>query len=161
MAIPSSFPSFGMTARESMRLNHMFRKDEPLIQEIFGLQVLFGMIGSFYHGLIGFVIGMAQFAPVASLVPGRVGGAFRAAGWHIFTAVMWLVAVGFEARRFALAQWTLAAGLRAALKRRLRRALKPPSADDATATAAEASDGAADKAGTDFDGGRRWRLIYI
>ena len=46
IVVPDKLPSFGLTERENLRLAYMFRKDEPLVQEIFGLQVLFGWLGA-------------------------------------------------------------------------------------------------------------------
>ena len=85
--IPDKMPSFGLSKRENLRLSYMYLKDEPLLLEVFGLQMLFGALGA-QAGLGGFVLGAWQFAPFASLVPGRAGNVLRMAGWHIFDFVI-------------------------------------------------------------------------
>ena len=110
MTIPNKLPSFGLSKRESTRLSCMFRRDEPLLQEVLGLQVLLGMIGSNVMGFVGIVLGCFQFAPCLSMIPGRVGEVFRITGWHIFSALlkffevadrMWRSTASYRLRRVA------------------------------------------------------------
>ena len=42
--VPDKLPSFGLTERENLRLSYMVRREEPLFQEVFGLQMLFGWL---------------------------------------------------------------------------------------------------------------------
>ena len=78
--------SFGLTPREGFRISHMFKRDEPLPQEMFGLQVLLAMAGSSLAGWCGALLGF-QFAPAATFAPGRVGDGFRYAGWQSFQLI--------------------------------------------------------------------------
>jgi len=84
--VPDSLPTFGLSEREQWRLSHMSLPEEPLPQEIFGLQVLAGTAGSQAAGFIGAVMAATQLAPCLCFMPGRVGNAFRLAGWHSFVA---------------------------------------------------------------------------
>ena len=117
VVVPDKFPTFGLSERQQLRLSCMFTRDEPLMHEIIGLQVLFGAIGSRINGAIGFILGffqvswashlqvsstltltlidvmhahgLLQVAPFFSIVPGRCGDSIRALGYMIYTAVAW------------------------------------------------------------------------
>lgn len=88
VVIPDKLPSFGLTERERTRFSYMFRRDEPLFQEIFGLQVLLGLMGSHANGMAGLVIGVAQVGPFLSFIPGRAGNVMRWTGWYIFAGII-------------------------------------------------------------------------
>eukprot|EP00966_Prymnesium_polylepis_P038272 887683-Prymnesium_polylepis.1 len=88
LIIPDRLPTFGLSERESTRLSYMFGREEPLFQEIVGLQVLMGMLGSNAMGFVGGVLGCFQFAPCFAFAPGRVGNGCRLIGWHIFSAML-------------------------------------------------------------------------
>ena len=126
--IPNCFPSFGMSARESMRFNHMIRREEPLFQEVLGLQFLCSVFGSM-HGWMFAVIGFGQIAPMMSFVPGRAGYALRTAGWYVFAGVLRLAFFCDSASKLATLQtsrvervWRRAAGGLSGGLRSLRRA---------------------------------------
>ena len=69
VVIPDKFPTFGLSPRQQLRLSNMQTRGEPLIQEIFGLQVVLGALGSQTHGMLGFVLGFFQVS--ASPSPSR------------------------------------------------------------------------------------------
>ena len=84
VVIPASLPTFGLSEREQIRFRHMILHEEPLPHEVFGLQVLFGAIGTHIAGLIGCIMGTFQIAPCLSWVPGHFGDALRTVGWQAF-----------------------------------------------------------------------------
>ena len=45
--IPSRLPTFGLSEREQVRFRYMILSAEPLPHEVFGLQILLGVMGSF------------------------------------------------------------------------------------------------------------------
>ena len=85
--VPDTFPSFGLSERQLLRLSYMIRRDEPLIQEVMGLQFASLAIGS-QHSFVGGVLGCMQFAPMISFWPGRVGDAIRTVGYRVFVVVV-------------------------------------------------------------------------
>ena len=103
--IPDRLPSFGLSERESTRFDHMFRRDEPLLQEVFGMQMLFGMLGSRASGILGFVLGVGQIGPFFSFMPGRLGDASRTIGWYVFAAALTCANIASLWFRSARALW--------------------------------------------------------
>ena len=97
---PPRLPTFGLSEREQIRFRYMMLRSEPLPHEIFGLQVLLGVIGTHLAGFIGFIFGSCQLAPCVSWLPGTVGDKFRATGWLTFSSVrsacMWTSSVWRE-----------------------------------------------------------------
>ena len=85
--IPDKMPSFGLSQREILRLSSMFKRDEPLLQEILGCCMLLGLIGQRVSGLFGFLLGATYLGPFSSVIPGRVGNLFRIVGFHAFLCV--------------------------------------------------------------------------
>ena len=75
------------TERQRVRFSFMILSTEPLPHEIFGLQALFGTVGATVYGMVGFLLGAFQLAPIASWAPGRCGEMLRSAGWGSFTAL--------------------------------------------------------------------------
>lgn len=106
VVIPNSMPTFGLSARQSMRLAYMYRREEPLPQEIFGLQVLIGLVGSQLMGVMGAVMGFFQFAPCLSFFPGQGGEILRATGWHIFTLTVKVIEAVNKLLAAARTPWT-------------------------------------------------------
>ena len=89
--VPDKLPSFGLTERENLRLTYMLRPDEPLLHEVVGLQMLFGWLGALLSGVVGFLIGIGQVAPILSFIPGLAGHAIRGAGYRFFLLIMMAV----------------------------------------------------------------------
>ena len=87
LVVPDKLPSFGLTERENLRMRYMQLRDEPLLYEVFGLQIFVGMIGS-KAGFFGFLSGASQLGPALSFMPGRGGHLLRAAGWHTFMSMI-------------------------------------------------------------------------
>jgi len=103
--VPDKLPSFGLTERENLRLSYMVRREEPLFQEVFGLQMLFGWLGAFYSGAIGLVVGAGQLAPLLGFCPGRAGHLFRGAGYRFFVFIASVCDVCTSACKFTKAHW--------------------------------------------------------
>ena len=112
--VPDRLPTFGLSERESMRLSYMVKSTEPIFPETFGLQVLFGMLGSQLHGFVGFIIGVGQLGPLSSMLPGRCGHLFRGAGWWAFTAVVRACLLVDRSTKAARVQWLRLAEARVA-----------------------------------------------
>ena len=84
VVVPSRLPTFGLSGRESLRFDLMVLRDEPLVQEVIGLQALLGAVGAQF-GVLGSVMGSCHFAPCFALLPCKLGGdVARSVGWHTF-----------------------------------------------------------------------------
>ncbi|KAL1499125.1 hypothetical protein AB1Y20_013637 [Prymnesium parvum] len=103
--VPSTFPTFGLSARENARLAYMYRREEPLPQEILGLQLLLAFLGSKAMGVLGALLGCFQFAPCLSFFPGQMGELLRATGWHVGSAVLRTLILLDGLAAGARAQW--------------------------------------------------------
>ena len=105
--IPPSVPTFGLSEREQIRFRHMILAEEPLPHEVFGLQILFGAIGTQIAGFVGCLMGTFQIAPCVSWLPGVVGDGLRTVGWQAF-------AVARSGARTSVTAWR-ASGMAVAL----------------------------------------------
>jgi len=94
-------PTFGLAAREQERLRTLTLREEPLIQEMIGLQMLASLMGLLV-GPLGFFLGLMHGGSLCFL-PGRVGEGLRRAGWHTFQslgkayAALWRLCVACRA----------------------------------------------------------------
>ena len=67
-----------------MRFRYMILSAEPLPHEVFGLQILLGVMGTQIAGLVGCLMGTFQVAPCLSWLPGKAGHGLRYLGWQTF-----------------------------------------------------------------------------
>ena len=77
-------PTMGLTEREQARLSAMRCTDEPLIEEMGGVFLLFGMLGAKTFGPIGALLGSFHLAPGIILCESHRSSTspVLAAGWH-------------------------------------------------------------------------------